>query len=115
VRYLSFKAFRSFLGPTQAPVQWVPGVKRSGREGNHLNPRGMNVTSYTLIKCVLMRTAKMLAVMAESEFRPQAGGKCYRLKCNCVENQRFAVTETSIFERTGMFTRLVRRRDPDPR
>jgi len=38
VRYLSFMAFRSFLGLSQTPVQWVPGVKRLGREGNQLPP-----------------------------------------------------------------------------
>jgi len=38
MRYLSFKAFRSFLGLTQTPVHWVPLVKRFGREGNQLHP-----------------------------------------------------------------------------
>jgi len=42
------------------------------------------------------------------------GRRCYRLKCSRVKNQRFAVKETSVFERTGMCTGLIRRRDPDP-
>jgi hypothetical protein len=28
-------SFRPVLGPTQPPIQWVPGVERSGREADH--------------------------------------------------------------------------------
>jgi hypothetical protein len=31
-------ATRPDLGPTQPPIQWVPGVKRPGREADH-SPR----------------------------------------------------------------------------
>jgi hypothetical protein len=41
--FLSFKSSRMALGSTQHPIQWVPGalspgVKRSGREADHLPP-----------------------------------------------------------------------------
>jgi hypothetical protein len=29
---------RPALGPTQPPIQWVPGVKRQGREADHSPP-----------------------------------------------------------------------------
>jgi len=46
---------RPVLGPTQPPIQWVPGalsleVKRSGREADHLSPsnaEGKNAWRYT--------------------------------------------------------------------
>jgi hypothetical protein len=48
-------ACRPALGPTQPPVQWVPGVvyrgvKRSGREADHSPPSSVevkNAWSYT--------------------------------------------------------------------
>jgi hypothetical protein len=41
-------AFRTVLGPTQPPVQWVPGalylgIKRLGREANHSPPASAEV------------------------------------------------------------------------
>jgi hypothetical protein len=34
---------RLALGPTQPPVQWVPGVKRPGRGGDHPPPPSAEV------------------------------------------------------------------------
>jgi hypothetical protein len=31
------------LGPTQPPIQWVPGVKRPGREADHSPPTSAEV------------------------------------------------------------------------
>jgi hypothetical protein len=31
------------LGPTQPPIQWVPGVKRQGREADHSPPTSTEV------------------------------------------------------------------------
>jgi hypothetical protein len=36
MRFLFYAtASRPALGPTQAHIQWIPGVKRPGREANH--------------------------------------------------------------------------------
>jgi hypothetical protein len=53
--FLSTTASRPVLGPTQPPIQWVPGVlslgvKRPGRETDHLPPSSAeikNVWSFT--------------------------------------------------------------------
>jgi len=34
---------RPALGPTQSPIWWVPGVKRPGREADHLPPSDAEV------------------------------------------------------------------------
>jgi hypothetical protein len=34
---------RPALGPTQLPIQWVPGVKRTGREADHSPPTSAKV------------------------------------------------------------------------
>jgi hypothetical protein len=34
---------RPALGSTQPPIQWVPGVKRPGREADHSPPTGAEV------------------------------------------------------------------------
>jgi hypothetical protein len=49
--FLFITASRTALGPTQPPIQWVPGalslgVKRSGREADHSLPSGVNSVSY---------------------------------------------------------------------
>jgi hypothetical protein len=36
--FLFAMAFRTTLGPTQPTIQWVPGVKRPGREADHAAP-----------------------------------------------------------------------------
>jgi hypothetical protein len=46
--FLFTTASRTTLGPTQPPIQWVPGalslkVKRPGREANHLPPSSAEV------------------------------------------------------------------------
>jgi hypothetical protein len=53
--FLFTTASRQALGPTQSPVQWVPGalslgVKRSAREADHSHPSSSeikNAWSYT--------------------------------------------------------------------
>jgi hypothetical protein len=48
--FLFATAFRPVLGPTQTPIQWVPSVKRPGREGDYSPPSGAevkNAWSYT--------------------------------------------------------------------
>jgi hypothetical protein len=53
--FLFDTASRNALGPTQPPIQWIPGalslgVKRPGREADnflHLAPRSKNAWSYT--------------------------------------------------------------------
>jgi hypothetical protein len=45
-------AFRRAVGPTQPPIQWVPGVKRPGCESDHSFPSSAEVNnawSYTYI------------------------------------------------------------------
>jgi hypothetical protein len=44
----TFYPSRSAVGPTQPPIQWVPGalslgVKRPGREADHLSPSSVEV------------------------------------------------------------------------
>jgi hypothetical protein len=34
---------RAALGPTQPPIQWVPGVKQPGRDVDHLPPTSAEV------------------------------------------------------------------------
>jgi hypothetical protein len=46
--FLFTTASRTALGPTQPPIQWVPralslGVKRPGREADHLPPSSVEV------------------------------------------------------------------------
>jgi hypothetical protein len=46
--FLFTTASRTALGPTQSPIQWVPGylslgVKRPGREADHSPPSGAEV------------------------------------------------------------------------
>jgi hypothetical protein len=41
--FLFSKSSRPVLGPTQAPIQRVPGVKRPGREADHLLPTSVEV------------------------------------------------------------------------
>jgi hypothetical protein len=36
-------SYREALGPTQPPIQWVPGVKRQGREADHSPPASAEV------------------------------------------------------------------------
>jgi hypothetical protein len=36
--FLFSMSSRLVLGPTELPIQWVPGVKRPGREANHTPP-----------------------------------------------------------------------------
>jgi len=36
--FLFATASRPALGPTQPPIQWVPGVKRPGREADYSPP-----------------------------------------------------------------------------
>jgi hypothetical protein len=48
--FLFATASRTALVPTQPPMQWVPGVKRPGREGNYSSPSSAevkNAWSYT--------------------------------------------------------------------
>jgi hypothetical protein len=33
-----FTSFRQAMGPTQPLIEWVPGVKRQGREADHSPP-----------------------------------------------------------------------------
>jgi hypothetical protein len=55
--FFFYTVSRLALGPTQRPIQWVPGdlslgVKQSGREADHshyLVSRSKNVWSYTSI------------------------------------------------------------------
>jgi hypothetical protein len=55
--FLFTSASRPALGPTQPPIQWVPGalslgVKGTGREDNHLHPSRAevkNAWSYTSV------------------------------------------------------------------
>jgi hypothetical protein len=51
-------ASRPALGPTQPPVQWLPGIKWPGREADQLPPSSSNVKyawNYTFTyPCVLM-------------------------------------------------------------
>jgi len=53
LKYCSFStASRPALGPTQPPIQWVPGVKRPRREDGHSPPSSSevrNAWSYTCI------------------------------------------------------------------
>jgi hypothetical protein len=35
---------QTVLGPTQPPIQWVPGAKRQGREADHSPPASAEVT-----------------------------------------------------------------------
>jgi len=41
--FLLATASRPTLGPTQSPTQWLPGVKRSGREADHSPPSSAEV------------------------------------------------------------------------
>jgi hypothetical protein len=41
--FLCSTASRQALRPTQPPIQWVPGVKRPGHEGDHSPPSGAEV------------------------------------------------------------------------
>jgi hypothetical protein len=46
--FLFTTAFRTVLGPTVPPIQWVPaalslGVKRPGREADHSHPSSAEV------------------------------------------------------------------------
>jgi hypothetical protein len=43
IRDFFFTACRPALGPTQPPIQWVPGVKRPGREADHSPPSSAEV------------------------------------------------------------------------
>jgi hypothetical protein len=41
--FLLSTSSRPVLGPTQLPIQWVPEVKRLGRESNHSPPSSADV------------------------------------------------------------------------
>jgi hypothetical protein len=46
--FLFTTAFRTALGPTQPPIQWIPGafslgVKRPGREADHSPPSSAEI------------------------------------------------------------------------
>jgi hypothetical protein len=44
VKYFSFStSSRPVLGPTQPPIQWIPGVKRQEREAEHSPPASAEV------------------------------------------------------------------------
>jgi hypothetical protein len=63
--FLFSTSFRSALGPTQRPIQWVPqtllpGIKRSGREADHSPP-----TSAEVKKMWLYTTTPPYAFMAQ--------------------------------------------------
>jgi hypothetical protein len=45
VFFLFATASRPVLGPTQPPIEWVLGVKQSGREVHHLSPSNAEVTN----------------------------------------------------------------------
>jgi hypothetical protein len=52
--FVSSKASRPGLGPTQSPMQWVQGnlppkLKRPGREADHLPPCSAEVKNYVTI------------------------------------------------------------------
>jgi hypothetical protein len=44
-----YTAFRTSLGLTQ-PTQWIPGIKRPGREANHSPPSSVEFNTWCLIK-----------------------------------------------------------------
>jgi hypothetical protein len=41
--FLFSTSSRPALGPTQTPIQWVPGAKRHGRDANHSPPTSAEV------------------------------------------------------------------------
>jgi hypothetical protein len=48
INFLFSAWYRSVLGPTQPPIQWVPGalspnIKRPGREADHSPPSSVDV------------------------------------------------------------------------
>jgi hypothetical protein len=52
--FLFYMTSRPALGPTQLPVQWVtvavyPGIKRQGREADHLSPSSVEVKNGEVI------------------------------------------------------------------
>jgi hypothetical protein len=47
-----FTASRPTLGPTQPPIQWLPGVKRLGREADHSPPSSTEVKTVGIIFAV---------------------------------------------------------------
>jgi hypothetical protein len=36
--FIFSKSSKPVLGPTQSPIQWVPGIKRQGRDADHSPP-----------------------------------------------------------------------------
>jgi hypothetical protein len=43
ISFLVSMSSRPVLGPTQSPIQWVPGLKRPRREAEHSHPSSAEV------------------------------------------------------------------------
>jgi hypothetical protein len=65
--FLCYTAFRQALGPTQPPIQWVPEVKRLGREAEHSPPSSDEVDNGGAIRPVPIRLHCVVLVNSTQE------------------------------------------------